>query len=327
MDNDILLDSRTSGKLGRTYMKWARQILIAASENSWLRQQMPRLAFVRRAAARFLPGETMEDALAAANHLSDDGMSSLLTHLGENVTDRAEAQAETQRYLQLLDRIQQAGLPSEISVKLTQLGLDIDAEFCFANLAALAEHPLDKTIWIDMEQSRYVDATLALHARARKTHANLGVCVQAYLRRTAKDVESLIAMGASVRLVKGAYNEAPEIAFAKKKDVDENYFRLVQSLLSSRSRAAGVRGVMATHDGNLIARIAEWASAAGIEKNQLEFAMLYGIQRREQLRLARAGYRSDVLISFGSFWFPWFMRRLAERPANIFFLARNLFSG
>ena len=269
----------------------------------------------------------MEDALAAANHLSGDGMSSLLTHLGENVNDRAEARTETEQYLSLLDRIQQAGLPSEISVKLTQLGLDIDAEFCFANLVALVEHSPNKIIWIDMEQSRYVDATLELHARARKTHANLGVCVQAYLRRTAKDVESLIAMGASVRLVKGAYSEPPEIAFAKKKDVDENYFRHAQSLLSSRARAAGVRGVMATHDGNLIARIAEWASAASIEKNHLEFAMLYGIQRREQFRLAREGYRSDVLISFGSFWFPWFMRRLAERPANILFLVRNLFAG
>ncbi len=308
-------------------MKWARQILIAASESSWLRKKMPRLAFVRRAAARFLPGENMDDALTAANRFSANGISSLLTHLGENVNDRAEAQAETQQYLQLLDRIQQAGLPSEVSVKLTQLGLDIDAEFCLANLAALAEHPPHKTIWIDMEQSRYVEATLELHARARKAHANVGVCVQAYLRRTEKDVESLIAMGASVRLVKGAYSEPPEIAFAKKKDVDESYFRLAQSLLSLRARAAGVRGVMATHDGKLIARIAQWASAQTIDKAQLEFAMLYGIQRREQFRLAREGYRSDVLISYGSFWFPWFMRRLAERPANILFLARNLFSG
>ncbi|HEV3481918.1 MAG TPA: proline dehydrogenase family protein [Candidatus Acidoferrales bacterium] len=324
---DSNLGASLSTGASEIHMKWVRQILIAASENSWLRKKMPRLAFVRRAAARFLPGEKMDDALAAANHLLGDGMSSLLTHLGENVADRAEAQTETEQYLGLLDRIQQAGLPSEISVKLTQLGLDIDAEFCFANLVALAEHSPNETIWIDMEQSRYVDATLALHARARKAHANVGVCAQAYLRRTAKDIESLTAMGASVRLVKGAYSEPPEIAFAKKKDVDENYFRLAQSLLSSRARAAGVRGVMATHDANLIARIAAWASAAGIEKKQLEFAMLYGIQRREQLRLARAGYRSDVLISFGSFWFPWFMRRLAERPANIFFLVRNLFSG
>src|SRR5579862_524564 len=305
---------------GEIHMKWARQILIAASENSLLRQKMPRVPFVRRTAARFLPGENMDDALAAASRFSRAGISSLVTHLGENVNDRAEALAETQQYLQLLDRIQQAGLPSEISVKLTQLGLDIDAEFCFANLGALAEHSSHKTIWIDMEQSRYVEATLELHARARRTHANIGVCVQAYLRRTEKDVESLAATGSSVRLVKGAYSEPPEIAFPKKKDVDEGYFRLAQSLLSSRAREAGVRAVMATHDGKLIARITEWGSAQGIGKSQLEFAMLYGIQRREQFRLAREGYRSDVLISYGSFWFPWFMRRLAERPANIFFL-------
>jgi proline dehydrogenase len=308
-------------------MKWARQILIAASENSWLRKKMPRLAFVRRAAARFLPGENVDDALAAATRLSGDGVSSLLTHLGENVSDRAEAQAETERYLHLLDRIQQSELPSEVSVKLTQLGLDIDAEFCLANLVSLAEHARSKTIWIDMEQSRYVEAALELHARARRTRANVGVCVQAYLRRTEKDIESLIAMGASVRLVKGAYSEPPEIAFAKKRDVDESYFRLAQMLLSPRARAAGVRAALATHDTNLIARLAEWSAAQGIARTQLEFAMLYGIQRREQLRLAREGYRSDVLISYGTFWFPWFMRRLAERPANILFLARNLFSG
>jgi proline dehydrogenase len=288
---------------------------------------MPRLAFIRRAAARFLPGENMDDALAAAARLSGDGISSLVTHLGENVSARAEAQAEIEQYIHLLDRIRQAGLPSEVSVKLTQLGLDIDAEFCFANLATLAEHSPSSTIWIDMEQSRYVEGTLELHARARRTYANVGVCVQAYLRRTEKDVESLVAMGASVRLVKGAYSEPPEIAFAQKKDVDESYFRLAQSLLGSQARKAGVRVALATHDTKLIARISEWASVAGIEKNQLEFAMLYGIQRREQLRLAQDGYRSDVLISYGSFWFPWFMRRLAERPANILFLVRNLFSG
>ena len=155
----------------------------------------------------------------------------------------------------------------------------------------------------------------------------LGVCVQAYLHRAEKDVESLIEMGAAVRLVKGAYSEPPEIAMARKNDVDENYFRLAQMLLSPQARSAGVRGVMATHDAKLISRIAEWAAAQGIAKTQLEFAMLYGIQRQEQLRLARGGYRTDVLISYGSFWFPWFMRRLAERPANILFLARNLFSG
>jgi len=177
-----------------------------------------------------------------------------------------------------------------------------------------------------MEQSSYLDATLELHARARKSHPRVGVCVQAYLYRTAKDVESLISMGAAVRLVKGAYSEAREIAYPRKSDVDDSYFRLAQTLLRSDARLAGVRAVLATHDVELINRIADWAAREGISRDHLEFAMLYGIGRAEQVRLARDGYRSDVLISYGTFWFPWFMRRLAERPANIFFLARNLFS-
>ena len=177
-----------------------------------------------------------------------------------------------------------------------------------------------------MEQSSYVQATLELYARARMAHPNVGVCVQAYLHRTAKDVESLIKIGAAVRLVKGAYSEPPEIAFAKKEDVDENYFRLAKMLLAADARRAGVRAVMATHDRTLIARLTDWAAAQGIARKELEFAMLFGIQRGEQLRLAREGYRSDVLISYGSAWFPWYMRRLAERPANVWFLARNIFS-
>jgi proline dehydrogenase len=228
----------------------------------------------------------------------------------------------------VLERIRTAGLPSEVSVKLTQLGLDLDCEFCFANLAKLIEHlPAGKTLWIDMEQSSYVDVTLELYRRARRTHRNLGVCVQAYLYRTEKDVESLLSIGASLRLVKGAYNEPPEIAFRKKADVDENYFRLAQRLLGPEALRAGIRAALATHDRKLIARVTGWAAAQGIAKDQLEFEMLYGIQRAEQLRLAREGYRCAVLVSYGSFWFPWFMRRLAERPANILFLARNVFSG
>ena len=312
-------------------MSWVRRILVSASESEWLRRRAPRAPFVRRAASRFLPGEGVDDALSAARRLADDGIGSLLTHLGENVRDRAEVETVAGQYLDLLDRIRAAALPSEISVKLTQLGVDLDKEFCFTHLAKLIEYASAKdaagqTVWIDMEQSRYLDVTLDLHQRARKTYPNTGVCVQAYLRRTEKDVESLVSMGASVRLVKGAYNEPPEIAFEKKTDVDENYFRLAQILLGPDARRAGVRAVMATHDSKLIARITAWAASEGIAKDQLEFAMLYGIQRSEQVRLARQGYRSGVLISYGSFWFPWFMRRLAERPANVWFLARNLFS-
>jgi proline dehydrogenase len=313
-------------------MNLMRRILVKASESRWLRERAPRFRFVRSAAARFMPGENAEDALAAARGLAESGITFLLTQLGENITERAEAEGVTAHYLDLLDRIREAQLPTEVSVKLTQLGLDLDREFCFANLMKLVEHSrvggpaLEKTLWIDMEQSGYVDATLELYGRARRAHRNVGVCVQAYFRRTEKDVESLVSMGASVRLVKGAYSEPPDIAFSRKEDVDENYFRLAQMLWSVEARRAGVRAVMATHDRTLIARLTDWASAQGIAKDQIEFAMLFGIQRAEQLRLAKEGYRSGVLISYGSFWFPWFMRRLAERPANVWFLVRNIFS-
>jgi proline dehydrogenase len=314
-------------------MSLIRRMLVNASESRWLRERAPRFAFVRRAAARFMPGEDPEDALAAARGLAESGIRTLLTQLGENIAERGEAEGVTAHYLDLLDRIRSANLPAEVSVKLTQLGLDLDREFCFANLVKLIERSgaagitAEKTLWIDMEQSAYVEATLELYGRARAAHANVGVCVQAYLHRSEKDVESLISMGATVRLVKGAYSEPPEIAFPRKQDVDENYFRLAQKLLSPEARRAGVRAVMATHDHALIERIARWSAAQGIAKNQLEYAMLFGIQRAEQLRLAREGYISDVLISYGSFWFPWFMRRLAERPANVLFLVRNFFSG
>jgi len=304
-----------------------RRMIVLASENRWLRERAPRFPVLRRGVKRFLPGEKVDDALAAARELAGRRIATVFTHLGENIADRAEAESVTRGYLEVLDRIGAASLPTEISVKLTQLGLDLDAEFCFANLAALAEHcPAEKTLWIDMEQSRYVDATLELYRRARSARRNVGVCVQSYLRRAEKDVEELIRLGASVRLVKGAYSEPPEIAFPKKKDVDANFFALAQRLLSADARSAGVRAAIATHDCNLIRRITDWAASQRIAKSELEFQMLYGIQRAEQLRLAQEGFRAGVLIAYGTFWFPWFMRRLAERPANLLFLARNLFS-
>jgi proline dehydrogenase len=304
-----------------------RRSLLKASQSQWLRERAPRYGFMRRTVKRFMPGENVEDALAAARTLASNGIGSVLTHLGENITDRAEAQGITNHYLDVLNRIRTANLPAEVSVKLTQLGLDLDREFCYSNLVALIEHtPAEKTLWIDIEQSPYVDATLGLYGRARKSYPHVGVCVQAYLYRTEKDLDSLISIGGAVRLVKGAYNEPPEIAFPQKKDVDENYFHLAQRLLSPEARKTQVRAAMATHDSALIKKIAEWSAAQGIAKTHLEFQMLYGIQRSEQLRLVRDGYRCNVLISYGSFWFPWFMRRLAERPANVLFLARNFFS-
>jgi len=309
-------------------MSLMRRALLKASQSPWLRERAPRYGFIRRTVKRFMPGENVEDALAAAQTLASNGIGTVLTHLGENITDRAEAQDVTNHYLDVLNQVRTANLPAEVSVKLTQLGLDLDREFCYSNLVALIEHtPAEKTLWIDIEQSPYVAVTLELYRRARKSYPNVGVCVQAYLYRTEKDLDSLISIGGAVRLVKGAYNEPPEIAFPQKKDVDENYFHLAQRLLSPEARKTRVRAAMATHDSVLIKKIAEWSAAQGIAKTLLEFQMLYGIQRSEQLRLVRDGYRCNVLISYGSFWFPWFMRRLAERPANVLFLARNFFSG
>jgi proline dehydrogenase len=178
-----------------------------------------------------------------------------------------------------------------------------------------------------MEASSYVDATLGLYRRARLAYPNVGVCLQAYLYRTADDLAALLPLGPAIRLVKGAYNEPPDRAFPRKRDVDENFFALAQQLLSDYARRAGVHAAIATHDRKLIGRVIGFAESNRIPRDRFEFQMLYGIQRAEQYRLAREGWRSIVLIAYGSYWFPWFMRRLAERPANVLFVARNLLSG
>jgi proline dehydrogenase len=315
------------GGAGELKVSLLRRTILVAAQNKWLRERAPQYDFFRRTTKRFMPGEKVEDALEAARALAGEGISTVLTHLGENIADRGEAEGVTQHYLEVLERIRASGLPTEISVKLTQLGLDLDREFCFQNVAKLIEQcPPEKTLWIDMEQSPYVDATLELYRRARKAYRNVGVCVQSYLYRTEKDLETLIPIGAAVRLVKGAYNEPREIAYPRKEDVDESFYRLGVRLLGPDALRAGVRAAIATHDRALIQRIINWAAARGIPRGQLEFQMLYGIQRGEQIRLAREDYRVGVLISYGKFWFPWFMRRLAERPANVLFLARNFFS-
>src|SRR6202142_646708 len=308
-------------------MSIMRRGILAISQNQWMRAHAPRFGFMRRASARFLPGEDVQDAISAARALAAKGIQSVLSRLGENIRDRDEAAAVTRHFLELNDRIRAAGIPAEITVKLTQLGLDLDPNLCYENLATLIEKtPADKILWIDMEGSPDVDVSLELYRRARQAYSNVGICLQAYLYRTEKDLDTLIPEGAAIRLVKGAYNEPAEIAFPKKKDVDENFLHLAQRLLSPEARRARVRVAVAAHDGPLIARIIAWAADQHVPNNSLEFQMLYGIQRDEQLRLVQAGYRCGVVISYGTFWFPWFMRRLAERPANVLFLAKNLFS-
>ena len=224
-------------------------------------------------------------------------------------------------------QISAQNLAAEISVKLTHLGLDLDENFCFENLLSLIGITREsRTTWIDMEQSPYVDRTLQIYRRARDTGANVGVCLQAYLRRTESDLRELLPLGGAIRLVKGAYNEPANVAFPRKSDVDANYFKLSQFMLSPEARHRHLRAAIATHDRKLIQKIIDWAQQEGIPNDQLEFQMLYGIQRAEQLRLASLGCKSVVLVAYGAYWFPWYMRRLAERPANLLFLLRNLFS-
>jgi proline dehydrogenase len=306
-----------------------RRALLAGSQNQWLAQRAPKYGFVRKAVRRFMPGEDASQALEAARALQDSRIATILTQLGENVNDAGEADAVTRHYLQVLDQVKAQKLDAVISVKLTQLGLDLNADSCFANVQRLVERAkeLGNFVWIDMEGSAYTDATLQLYRRVRAQHANVGVCVQSYLYRTEKDVADLLPIAPVLRLVKGAYREPPALAYPRKKDVDANYFRLAQRLLDPEVRKAGTRAGFATHDPRLIQKIEEHVQQLRLSKETVEFQLLYGIQRPEQVRLAQAGYRVRVLISYGSQWFPWYMRRLAERPANLTFLMRNLFSG
>ena len=304
-----------------------RSLLLSASQNAWLRSHVPRYSFARRAVSRFMPGEDLDAALAAAQAFERKRLGTVFTRLGENVTDAAEAAAVAEHYLEVLNRVKALGLGTEVSVKLTQLGLDLSPELCFANLSNIvARAGAQSVVWIDMEASNYVDVTLDLARRARAAHSNVGICVQAYLYRTEKDLAALIPRGLAVRLVKGAYKEPPDRAFPRKRDVDENYYKVAQCLLGDGARAARVRVAIATHDVTLIRRIQEFVTSRGLGKDTVEFQMLYGIQRAAQLQLAEEGWRSIVLVAYGSYWYPWYMRRLAERPANLWFVMKNVFA-
>jgi proline dehydrogenase len=304
-----------------------RKVLLAGSTNPWLRDRATKTDFVRRSVSRFMPGEQIEDALRAAAELKPQGITTILTKLGENLTSVDEAEEVTLHYLDVLDRIAAAGLDAHISIKPTQLGLDFDRALSERNFDRLLERAeaRNNMVWIDMESSPYVDPTIALYRRARAKTSRVGIALQAYLYRTEKDVESLIPLGAAIRIVKGAYLEPPDVAFPKKSDVDANYYKLCMRLLSPDARKPGALLHIATHDIVLADRLAANIAEHQVPSSAYEFAMLYGIQRGQQARLAREGRRLRVLISYGEYWFPWYMRRLAERPANIWFVVRTMF--
>jgi proline dehydrogenase len=308
-------------------MSVARTVLLKVSDNQWLRANGTKVPFIRRAVSKFMPGESFDDMLVAAKATAAEGIGAVFTRLGENVKDLAEADAVARHYLEVIERIHAIKVDCEPSIKLTQLGLDIDREFAYGHLRALAAscHATGNYLWIDMEQSPYVDLTLTLTKRLRGEFPRIGVCLQAYLFRTREDLEDITSRGIGVRLVKGAYNEPASVAFPKKSDVDANYYALAQVMLGAAARAAGSRAVFGTHDLQLIQSIRTHAQATGVKPREFEIHMLYGIQKASQLRLSQDGTQVRVLIAYGDYWFPWYMRRLAERPANVWFVAKSLF--
>jgi proline dehydrogenase len=304
-----------------------RSVLLSVSTNAWLRDRATKAAFVKRSVKRFMPGERIEDAIEAAQDLNRQGINTILTALGENLTKPEEAEEVTLHYLDVFDRVAAAGLDAHISVKPTQLGLDLDRRLCERNLDRLLERADQRNnyLWIDMEYSRYVDPTLELYRRARAKSQRVGLAIQAYLYRTEKDVESLLPLGAAIRIVKGAYLEPPDVAFPKKSDVDETFYKLCLRLMSPEAQKSGTLLHIATHDTALIDRLSAYATDHRVPVSSYEFAMLYGIGVAQQKRMAAQGKRLRVLISYGEYWFPWYMRRLAERPANVWFVMKNLF--
>lgn len=307
-------------------MSAGRSILLWGSKNNWMRNHVPKFRFVRHAVKKFMPGETATDAINATRELLKKNIPTTFTHLGENIKDLSEAETAANHYLELIDRINKEKIDIEVSLKLTQIGFDLSFEKtleCFKQITKRARE-CGNNVFIDIEDSSYVDKTLDFYKKVKVEYDNVGLCLQAYLYRTMDDLKELIQINPWIRLVKGAYKEPENIAFKKKKDVDDNFFELSKYLLS-QIQERGIRVAFGTHDLKLQQQIRNEATKIGLAKNKLEFQMLYGIKSAEQYKLAEEGYNIRTLISYGEFWYPWYMRRLAERPANVWFVAKNIF--
>jgi proline dehydrogenase len=304
-----------------------RSVLLRMSRSRRLERFVKRRKFVRRAVRRFMPGEELDDGLRAADKLGRRGIGVVFTELGENVATDEDAAGVARHYTRSLERIAALALDGEISVKPTHLGLDLGEDVARTNLEKLVRkaQQLDNMVWVDMEDSSYVDRTLALVRAARQHSPNIGVCLQAYLHRTPDDLASLRDPPTRIRLVKGAYREPAEHALPKKKDVDQRFHELAVSILRDRDYVSNATPVFGTHDDRLIERVRESARQFGVSPGQLEFHMLYGIRVDLQEWLAAVGARVRVLISYGDAWYAWYMRRMAERPANLWFVAKQVF--
>lgn len=307
-------------------MPIGRRFFLALADSRFLHDHVTKWSFVRRATKRFMPGEQPEDALAASAELAKGGRKAIFTKLGEAITSRDEATAVRDHYVWIFDEIRRRGLPGCVSVKPSQLGLDIDPRLCTdytLELAAKAR-ATGSFLWIDMEDSTYVERTLALYRTVKSQYAEAGLAMQAYLFRTPKDLADLMPLKPVVRLVKGAYSEPRHIAYPRKADTDRAYYDISDTMLKA-AKAGNCLPILGTHDVALLGRIIARAKELGVPPGKYEVHMLYGVKDGEQQRLRREGESVTTLISYGTAWFKWYMRRLAERPANVGFVLRTMF--
>jgi proline dehydrogenase len=304
-----------------------RSIFVWLSRNKLVRGWMTNLRVARRATQRFVAGETIEEAISVIRELNAQGIVATLDHLGENVETIDDAQRATDDYVKVLDAIGRSGVQSHVSVKLTALGLDLGDDVCRANVARIVAKAKEvgTFVRVDMESVNYTDRTLAIYRSLRNEYGNVGIVIQAYLYRSEADIIALCQEGGKVRLCKGAYKEPPIKAFPKKSDTDASFVRLMKMLLSPNARAHGARGAIATHDVKMIEATRRYAQVQLVPRDEFEFQMLHGIRRDLQQQLAADGYTMRVYVPYGTEWYPYFMRRLAERPANVWFIMSNFF--
>jgi len=305
-----------------------RAFFIYLSKLHWMRSLILKLGFTRKASRRFVAGETAQAAIEVVRRLNRQNILATLDHLGEDVHTEADARNARDDYVHLLDLIHQSGVPSHVSLKLTQFGLDVSGDVCRELVASVIEKAaqVGTFVRIDMEDSSHTERTLAVYRDMRQKYSNVGIVIQAYLYRTEGDIRGLVNDSiATVRLCKGAYKEPASIAFPRKADVDANMVRLMQFMLGDEAQAHGAYLAMATHDVKMIEATKKFVAEHNISKDAFEFQMLYGIRRDLQQQLAAEGYRMRVYVPYGNEWYPYFMRRLAERPANIWFILSNFF--
>jgi Proline dehydrogenase len=304
----------------------SRSALIWLSRQEGLKDFATSFGVFKKLTTRFVAGETIDEAVNFIREINTEGCSASFDHLNESVGNAAEADIEVAEYLNILSRIDETKINSNVSIKLTQFGLGLDHELAYKNVRRVVEeaHRRRNFVRVDMEDSSVTQVTIDIFKRLRGEFGlnDVGIVLQSYLRRTYADAQELVKLPARIRICKGAYNEPPEVAFPNKKDVDDNYVRVMQLLLSS-----GTYHGIATHDPRMIEATTNYASREGIGKDKFEFQMLYGVRRDLQHQLAHDGYNMRVYVPYGKHWYPYFMRRLAERPANIWFVLKNVLKG